>query len=631
MLFKTHHKMEPSIITPILEELAKGVYKTVSKFAKTNNKTLKVNDKNIENALEQHLSKVTRFSSEISFKDMAKPKTLFSVYIPLEIALQRINHNEEDNQIGKSSQSENIIASTVIEKVFIESNNNVVLIGVPGAGKTTTLKYICQRLLFDEFFLGDNINFPLLIRLREDEVSNNQSIPLFEYILNVFGIIIENLVKCSDPVDDKNQLDLFKKQTAIKILDEHSPILILDGIDEVSDDVIKSRLIKNINEISLSSKNTKFILTTRKGDNTFHIDNTQIFELASLSDEQIKCFINKWIGEEKANDFFVQLFSSSVYDTAKRPLTLSHLCAIFEREGRIPQHSRSIYRKIVNLLILEWNLENQIDRRSKFSNFEPDRKKEFLENLAFEISVLYNKNQFTTNDLEKCYRNLYHKFGLPIMQMNDVINEIQVHNGLITQITFDTFEFAHKSFQEYLAAEYIVRLPKLINDFNLNRIPSEMALAVTLSSEPSEYLLYFIEEFLVKWKCDFTFLNSFFARIAIEKPEFSESLPLTLSLLNLHSKYCAYTINDGEQNKLKQANDYTKILNESFDSIMCFPNINSGIRSLWYNGFNISCEQSNLTYYKIVEPDIGNKKVLNQPIYTTEEFYINYLSSLQYP
>ena len=105
MLFKTHHKMEPSIITPILEELAKGVYKTVSKFAKTNNKTLKVNDKNIENALEQHLSKVTRFSSEISFKDMAKPKTLFSVYIPLEIALQRINHNEEDNQIGKSSQS----------------------------------------------------------------------------------------------------------------------------------------------------------------------------------------------------------------------------------------------------------------------------------------------------------------------------------------------------------------------------------------------------------------------------------------------------------------------------------------------------------------------------------------------
>lgn len=614
------------LVLAAIKPIAKEVYGMIIKLAKANKKSIAISEANIEEALSQHLKKVNTFSSEISFRELNKPKSLSSIYIPLDLSLNLLNEKGEPKE-SESEKNESQSASKVIESVFTKTNNNVILKGVPGAGKSTTLKYICQKLLTDEFFLNKQIKFPILIRLREDDVLNNQSIPIFEYILTVFGIIIESTVKLPSPSEEKIQLDNFKKLTALRILNEHSPLLVLDGIDEVSNEIVKDKIIKNINELSLSATNARFILTTRKGDDLFHIENTQSFELAPLNDSQISDFAAKWLTSSKAYKFINQLKASSVYDSAKRPLTLSHLCAIFEKEGKIPEQSRSIYRKIVNLLILEWNLENQINRLSKFSGFEPDRKKEFLENLSYELSVHFNKNQFSTTDLEKCYRNLYMKYNLPLFQMSEVLNEIQVHNGLITQIGYDKFEFAHKSFQEYLAAEHLVKLPKLPSNHYLLVIPSEMALAVTLSSEPTEYLSYFIEECLLKEKCDLNYLQSFFTRITIEKPDFIESTLLGLSLLKLQDKYCHFILNSLKANSSKE-NETNKIsfqtMNHTFNLLSSFENVVRSIISL-FDYFGIrdigkDNEKTEVTFYRKIDLTLENDTYL-----MTNDFYNHFM------
>ncbi len=45
--------------------------------------------------------------------------------------------------------------------------------------------------------------------------------------------------------------------------------------------------------------------------------------------------------------FTEQIKKSPFADTAIRPLTIAHLCAIFERAGRIPDKPKTFYRKIV--------------------------------------------------------------------------------------------------------------------------------------------------------------------------------------------------------------------------------------------------------------------------------------------
>ena len=42
-----------------------------------------------------------------------------------------------------------------------------------------------------------------------------------------------------------------------------------------------------------------------------------------------------------------------------------------------------------------------------------------------------------------------------------VIAELESHTGLFIQSGFDQFEFAHKSLQEFLTAEYLVKLPSI--------------------------------------------------------------------------------------------------------------------------------------------------------------------------
>ncbi len=589
------------LFLPFFKNISIEIFKKVAKAAKTNNLVFKVNDKNIENSLIHHMNKINTFSSQVSFKELSQPKDLSTVFIPLE------SFNSQ-----KVSSRGNVIE--IVEKIFLESQNNVVLTGAPGAGKSTTVKFICQRLFNDSKFLGQSITFPILIRFRDDEISKNDDIPIFEYILNVLGIIVDTPSKNDEESrESRNSLNLFKKTTVLTLLNAKSPLLIFDGLDEIGNNRIKEKVISNINEISLSAPASRFILTTRKGDDLFHFENTQRIELAPLSFSQIEEFSRKWLTESKPAEFLVELRKSSVFDAATRPLSLAHLCAIYENEGRLPEKSKSIYRKIVNMLILEWNIENKLYRTSIFSNFEADRKKDFLENLAFELTMSLFKNQFYEDDLRKCYRDLHIKFDLPFDNMWLVINEIQIHNGLILRTGSDMYEFAHKSFQEYLTAEYIVKLPKIPIDKDLLLFPAEMALAVTLSSEPTGYFVNFIDEYLLKKKYDLRFLKSFFTRLSIEKPDFRELLGLGVSVLRLQDKYCRSALLD----------DSIKLLNETFSIIFRFNNLRFSLSSVMEH-FRIDQTINEDNFTVSIKFMASNEKE-GESFIVTQDFYNTFL------
>lgn len=136
------------------------------------------------------------------------------------------------------------------------------------------------------------------------------------------------------------------------------------------------------------------------------------------------------------------------------------------------------------------------------------------------------------------YNEIYIDFDLKQREARLVVNELESHTGLFLQSGIDQYEFAHKSLQEYLAAEYIVKLPNIPYSMDgIFELPNEMAIAVAISSKPSDYLAEFVLRRLSAAPNNIPqgFIHAFVTRLFLEKPNFNSTNLLGFSLIYIYS------------------------------------------------------------------------------------------------
>lgn len=512
----------------LVSKFISEVYDYLKSKALDKKARLEVSKKDFENAIFHHTSFVKNWASDVQFRDMENPKPLEKVYIDLDFYITplKVQYFEQNRD-----------SSIKLDEIFKSQERHLIILGQPGAGKTTSMKHICQRLLYDEEFYPKKFKFPIAIRLRELGLEGyyslkTQRVSLIQKIYNILGISISF----------KDKENVFRNETLIRklvveTLEQMQVMIVLDGFDEIEDSDDKESILNDIRYLTLHLNNSRIILTSRSGDFVYQIDNTAIYEICPLNEEQINNFCIKWLEDEnRAKSLQKQIKNSPFADTTLRPLTLAHLCAIYDKYDKIPDKPKTVYRKIVNLFLEEWDLQRSIKRVSQYGNFEIDRKFEFLTNLAFFLTSASQKTVFTIDELQNTYTHIAINFELPIEEVNQVINELEAHNGLFQQTGQDSYEFAHKSIQEYLSAEYLVKLPSIPESKSLLlNIPNELALAVSISSSSTIYLslviLQHLEDDIVKEG----FLESFLSRLIIEKPDFSPHPILGLTFLQIQS------------------------------------------------------------------------------------------------
>lgn len=507
--------------------------KASAKFLKEKSLKLTSSSNDIEQSLSNHITQITNWSTEISFSDLKRAKNTSDVFIDIDIFLmplrKRMDMDENIEKIG-------------CRDLFKVVANHCIILGQPGAGKTTLMKFICQLILFDEKFYATKLKIPLLIRLRDLNTFTGESSVIINYLFDIVGLVLDKEKK--DDKLNEEDIELAKKRLLIPLLEDLQPLIILDGFDELSTQKLKDKVFQEFKELVFSIKSGRIILTSRSSDFSYRIENASALEIAPLNPQQTNLFAKKWlIDKEKVEDFLDELRKSPFVDTTIRPLTLSHLCAIYERSGKIPEKPKTVYKKIVNLLLEEWDEQREVRRLTQYGNFEIDRKFEFLCRLAFEITLNYKDTVFTENQLTRIYHNIHINFGLPKNEANKVVKELEGHTGLILQSGFDNFEFAHKSIHEYLCAEHLVKLPTIPKNLSqLSILPNELAIATTISSDPSEYFVEFIfnrlaDQRFSKTQSKFSnhFIATFVNRLVIEKPEFNSSKNISLALVILYT------------------------------------------------------------------------------------------------
>jgi len=481
--------------------------------------SLRYSKEELVSAIYQHNNYIKNTTKFISFKEMRGNKYLNKLYIDLDIELQSRRYKTDDDLVVKNN------ISTLIEN----HNSHIIILGGSGAGKTTTVNRVCQNLFNTKDRL--DYSFPILINLRE--LHSRQSV--YSKLESILGLEIS--IKKNDEKDSLRDDQSLKEKYVNAYLNELRSIIVLDGLDEISTSKFKD-IVLEIETLMSNISNSLIILTCRPALFNMTFSNSTEYELCNLTNYQSELFVSNWFddNEMEIKRFLVELRKSKFQDLKLRPLTLAHLCAIFERTKKFYDRPKSVYKKLVRLLIEEWDEQRRIVRESSYASFDNETKFEFLCHFAYILTTKYTSKKYTEDNFINSYKRIHNYFKLPEGDSLLVVREIEKHTGIIIKSGHNTFEFAHKSMQEYLSAEYLVKMPtipsKLIFDMNIS---NELAIAISLSSDSNLYYYNLIFEVIEPDRITKRFVIEFLSRLQYENPSFKDSLLIPYSFIYIYN------------------------------------------------------------------------------------------------
>lgn len=155
----------------------------------------------------------------------------------------------------------------------VNQYDKLMILGKPGVGKTTFLKYLAIQCNRGEFA---QIKIPIFIPLKKyAETKNSPDLPTY---------IIQWFQDCKiDNADEKVE----------RILEAGRGLILLDGLDEVREED-NERVIRNIEDFYKSYADNQFALTCRIAAREYTFTQFTEVEVADFEEKQIKSFVTSW-------------------------------------------------------------------------------------------------------------------------------------------------------------------------------------------------------------------------------------------------------------------------------------------------------------------------------------------------
>lgn len=383
--------------------------------------------------------------------DMSQPIALDKIYTNVNI-LEKISKYQRLKvtdllkvAVGEEFERPNlgiIIQERVLGVKAVKKYSKLIVLGKPGAGKTTFLKHIAIQCNSGQMLAN---LVPIFITLKD--FAERQPVSLLEYIIEQFAAY-----GVTDAV-------------AEQLLNQGRMLILLDGLDEVKE-IDSQRVLNLISSCFNQFYTNRFIITCRIAAKEYNFKNFTEIEIADFEQSDIINFANKWFAAKEVSK--IQIFlkklqaNSSIQELATNPLLLTLLCLVFEELADFPTNRSELYQEGLDILLKKWDAKRNIEREQIYKKLSVQHKKDLLSQIAlatFERGEYF----FSQEELEQYIGNYIS--NLPSINTENsaleldskaVLKSIEAQHGLLVERAQGIYSFSHLTFQEYFTAREIV-------------------------------------------------------------------------------------------------------------------------------------------------------------------------------
>jgi predicted NACHT family NTPase len=227
----------------------------------------------------------------------------------------------------------------------------LMILGRPGAGKTTFLKRLAIECLNGNF-LADRV--PVFVTLKEFAETEGQP-GIVEFVAGLANLPTDLYYEAGNKIKDYAWKLGLGGSPFHKLLRSGQALILLDGLDEVMEKD-QDRIIREIREFAQNHDKNHIVTTCRIAAREYIFQQFIEVEMADFDDDQIQSFADKWFKTNEKNPesttgnmFWKELESRKpVKELAANPLLLTLLCLEFDNSSAFPQSRSELYERALN-------------------------------------------------------------------------------------------------------------------------------------------------------------------------------------------------------------------------------------------------------------------------------------------
>lgn len=404
--------IDPLISTFIRPKLAK-----LSKWLKKEETLGQVDEMFFENKFEEYLARTYNYCQNINILIFQNQQIkIKEIYFPLTI---------------KSTKDGKQIKIDDFKEDIIKPYGKILISDTAGMGKSTMMKWICTNII------ENKLGIPILIELRNIREDNT---------------ILDEIFNQINPIDKSFDTDLI-----LKLLELGHFYILLDGFDEIQ---LKNQevIIKDIRNFIDKTQNNYFILTSRPEGALATFGNFQSFNILPLQETESFDLIRKYdsICPVKVADKLILDIQENFQQTKEllgNPFLVSLIYSTYTYNKDIPSNKVTFYEEIYSALYKRHDLSKEGWTRPKKSKLDIQQFKIILRQLAFDTAIIGTIAYTETELLQHITTAKQKSPGIeftPSNFLNDLLSSVPLFQQDGSKI-----KWAHKSLQDYFAADYI--------------------------------------------------------------------------------------------------------------------------------------------------------------------------------